>query len=268
MPLTIRRRLVDRVRQWRKIAYVVCAGLVILAGAVVFLSISSPASSMELASGPTFFEGNRTFRLAEDMWRFYPQRTLGSDDAVGATTWLAEKFSRLGIPPETDTFKAPLGDQEITLRNVAVVLQGASKETILVTAPRDTPTIVKVDPLAYTSGTAILADLVQVFAARPHQKTLVFLSTEDGSNGGLGINRFLETSPLAADVTTVLSFQGLGKERARSLQAGVTASQNTTPGWYVQLTGRVLAKAGLNLQVPGMLSQAACLLYTSPSPRD
>ncbi|MFH0917250.1 MAG: hypothetical protein V1912_12510 [bacterium] len=257
MPLTIRRRLVDRIRQWRKIAYAVCAGLVILAGAVVFLSISSPASSMELASGPTFFEGNRTFRLAEDMWRFYPQRTLGSDDAVGATTWLAEKFSRLGIPPETDTFKAPLGDQEITLRNVAVVLPGASKETILVTAPRDTPTIVKVDPLAFTSGTAILADLVQVFAARPHQKTLVFLSTEDGSNGGLGIDRFLETSPLAADVTTVLSFQGLGKERARSLRAGVTASQNTTPGWYVQLTGRVLAKAGLNLQVPGMLSQAA-----------
>jgi hypothetical protein len=39
MPLTIRRRLVDRVRQWRKIAYTVCAGLVILAGGAVFLSI-------------------------------------------------------------------------------------------------------------------------------------------------------------------------------------------------------------------------------------
>jgi len=263
MPLTIRRRLVDRVRQWRKIAYAVCAGLVVMASAVVFLSVSSPASSVELASGPTFFDGNRAFRLAEDMWRLYPQRTLGSDDAAGATNWLAEKLaSILGIPSEKipgliDTFTAPLGDQEVTLRNVAAVLQGASKETILVTAPRDTSTIVKVDPRTYTSGTAILVDLVQVFAARPHQKTLVFLSTEDGNNGGLGISRFLDTSELAKDITTVLSIQGLGKERTRSLQAGVTASQSTTPGWYIQLTSRVLAKGGLNLQVPGMLRQAA-----------
>jgi hypothetical protein len=256
MPLTIRRRLVDRVRQWRKIAYAICAGLVIMASAVVFLSVSSPASSVELASGPTFFDGNRTFRLAEEMSRLYPQRTLGSEDAAGATSWLAEKLSSiLGVPPETDTFTATLGDQDVTLRNVSVILRGG-RETILVTAPRDTATIVKVDPLAYTSGTAILTDLVQIFAARPHQKTLVFLSTEDGNNGGLGVSRFLETSEVAKDITTVLSFQGLGKERAHSLRAAVTASQNTTPGWYVQLTSRVLAKAGLNLLVPGMLSQA------------
>ncbi len=54
---------------------------------------------------------------------------------------------------------------------------------IVVTAPRDTPTVVKVDPLAYTSGTAMLIELAQVFASRPHQKTLVFLSTEDGTVG-------------------------------------------------------------------------------------
>jgi hypothetical protein len=59
MPLTIRRRLVDNVRQWRKMAYAVCAGLVLLASAGVFLSVSSPASSVELASGPTFFDPNR-----------------------------------------------------------------------------------------------------------------------------------------------------------------------------------------------------------------
>jgi len=257
MPLTIRRRLVDRVRQWRKIAYALCAGLVVLAAAVVFLSVSSPAASIELASDPTFFDPNRTFRLAEEMWQLYDQRTIGSEDAAGAAAWLTDKYDTLSVPNETDTFTAPLGDQEVTLRNVAVVLQGASKEAILVTAPRDAPTIVKVDPLAYTSATAILIDLAQVFAARPHQKTLIFLSTEDGNSGGLGISRFLDTSPFAGDITTVLSIQGLGKERARALKAGVTGSQNTTPGWYLQLASRVLDNAGLHLNVPGLLSQAA-----------
>jgi hypothetical protein len=256
MPLTIRRRLVDRVRQWRKMAYAVCAGLVALAGAAVFLSVSSPASSVELASGPTFFESNRAFRAATDMNRLYPKRTLGSDDSENVVEWFMEKLPNADMA-EVRIFEAPMGDQTETLRNVAVVLPGTSKETILIAAPRDTPTVVKVEPLAYTSGTAILLELVQVFAARPHQKTLVFLSTEDGSTGGLGINHFLDTSELAENVSTILSLQGLGRERTTSLAAGVTASQNTTPGWYVQLAIRVLAEADLGLEVPGLLSQAA-----------
>ena len=100
MPLTIRRRLVDHVRQWRKTAYAICVALVVLAGAVVFLSVSSPASSVELSSDATFLEANHTYRLAEEMANLYPQRALGSDDAAGVTTWLAEKLSTLGIPPE------------------------------------------------------------------------------------------------------------------------------------------------------------------------
>src|SRR5665647_918054 len=101
MPLTIRRRLVDRVRQWRKIAYVLCGSLVILAGAVVFLSVSSPSSSIEVASGSTFFDPNRALRTAEAMDGLYPDRSLGSEDASGVISWLVERFSLLlGIKPE------------------------------------------------------------------------------------------------------------------------------------------------------------------------
>ena len=125
------------------------------------------------------------------------------------------------------------------------------------TAPRDTPTIAKVDPLSYASGTAILVDLARVFASRPHDKTLVFLSTEGANTGGLGIDQFLETYPKAEHVSTILSVKGLGKESTEALKAGVAGPQNTTPGWYVQLTSRVLEKSGLGFAVPGIFSQAA-----------
>jgi hypothetical protein len=256
MPLTIRRRLVDRVRQLRKIAYAVCAALVILACGVVFLSISSPTSSVEVAIGPTFFDPNRAYRLADDMRLYYPERSLGSEDAAGVTKWLQEKLSAFGTPT-VDSFQAPLGDREVTLRNVGLVLQASGDQAILISAPRDTPAVVKVDPLAYSSGTAMLVELAQVFSSRPHRKTLIFLSTEDASSGGLGIDHYLSTSDLRPSISSILSFQGLGKEHTRALQAGVTAPQNTTPGWFVQLGGRVLAKSGLALQVPGLLSQAA-----------
>ncbi len=258
MPLTIRRRLVDHVRQWRKMAYAVCAGLVLLAGAAVFLSVSSPASSVELATGPTFFDSNRAFRAAEDMNTLYPERTLGSEDSEGVIEWLMEKLPSADTAEPIDEFEAPMGDKTVTLRNVAVVLPGASRETIIIAAPRDMPSVVKVEPLAYTSGTAILLELIQVFDARPHQKTLVFLSTEDSATGGLGIDRFLDThEELAQDVSTILSIQGLGRERTTALKAGVTASQNTTPGWYVQLAIRVLDEVDIPLDLPGLLSQSA-----------
>ena len=79
--------------------------------------------------------------------------------------------------------------------NYSVVLEGVTNEVILVAAPRDIPTVVRVEPLSYVSGTGILLELIEVFAARPHQKTIVFLSTEDSTNGGLGIDHFLVHQP-------------------------------------------------------------------------
>jgi hypothetical protein len=260
MPLTIRRRLVDHVRQWRKTAYAICVALVVAAGAVVFLSVSTPASTVELSSDATFLEANHTFRLAEEMTRLYPERPLGSEDAGGATTWLAEKLVTLGIPTEmvnTTAFTVPLGNRDMTLRNVSVTLEGGSKETIVITAPRDTPPIAKIDPLSYASGTAILMDLAQIFASRPHDKTIVFLWTEGTNSGGPGIQHFLETHPRADEISAILSIQGLGKERTKVMKIGVTGAQNTTPGWYVQLVIRALDKRGLGVSTPGFLSQAA-----------
>jgi hypothetical protein len=227
----------------------------------VFLSVSSPASSIEIATGPTIFDGDRAYRAAEMMWEQMSAASTDAEDQSNIVDWIVTQLADPDLAT-TDSFTAPLGSEEVTLENMVVVLEGASPEAILIAAPRNTPTVVKVEPLTYTSGTAVLVELVRVFSTRPHQKTLIFLSTQDYGNGGLGIGHFLDTSEYADNVSTILSLHGLGKvtseaRRARSLSAGVTAPQNTTPGWYVQLVGRVLEDAGLNLEVPGLLSQAA-----------
>ena len=101
MPLTIRRRLVDRVRQLRKIAYAVCVALVVLAIAVVFLSISSPNSTLEVSAEPTFFNASTASRLAEEMTVLYKQRSLGSEDAAGVVPWMQEKLLNSMSPPNS-----------------------------------------------------------------------------------------------------------------------------------------------------------------------
>jgi hypothetical protein len=257
MPLTIRRRLVDRVRQWRKLAYAVCAGLVVLAGAIVFLSVSSPASSVEVVPGPTFFDPNRAYRWTEDMNRLYPSRIVGSQDSKDVVNWFLEKLPDPSAA-EVTPFEAPMGKGTVSMQNVVVVRQGTSHEAIVIAAPRDMPADVKVDPLAYTSGTATLLELIKGFFQRPTpQKTLIFLSTEDSTTGGLGIAHFLDTSPYADDVSVILTLHQLGRDRAKYLSAGVTSPKGTTPGWFVQLVGEVLATANLDLSLPGLMSQAA-----------
>jgi len=260
MPLTIRRRLIDRVRQSRKIAYAICAALIVLASAIVFLSVSTPATTIDIATGPTFFDENRAFRVAEAMWEQIAATSADPENQPQVADWIIQELPNPGLAT-TESFSAPMGTDEVTMQNIAVVLEGTNPEAILIAAPRNTPDVVKVDPLTHTSGTAVLVELIQVFSARPHQKTLIFLSTEDAGNGGLGIGHFLDTSQYADKVSIVLSVFGLGKEtsepgRARVLSAGVTAPQNTTPGWYVQLVGEVLTDAGLDLRIPGLLSQS------------
>jgi hypothetical protein len=259
MPLTIRRSLIDLVRQWRKIAYSVCLGLTVLAAVGVFVSISSPGTLIALAPGEPFFDAGRAFRATEDMWSFLstPSPDGSSPDVF---TWFEEQLPGPNMA-KSETFDAPMGTKTAKLTNYTVKLEGATNDVILIAAPRDMP-FVRVQPLAYTSGSGTLLELISVFSARPHNKTLVFLSTEDSSNGGLGISHFLDTNELAGKVSVIVTISGLGKvaagtERAHSLSVGVTAARNTTPGWLLQLVGSAFAKSQVELTVPSLWRQAA-----------
>jgi hypothetical protein len=259
MPLTIRRSHIDLVRQWRKVAYSVCLALTAVATAGVFVSISSPGAVIALASGEPFFDAGRAYRATEDMWTYMstPNADGSSPDVF---TWFEEQMPGPNMVQQ-QTFDVPMGTKTAKITNFTVTLEGATPDVILIAAPRDHPSVVRVQPLTYTSATGVLLELINVYSARPHQKTLVFLSTEDSSNGGLGIAHFLNTSGLAGKVSAIVSISGLGKvaagtERAHSLSVGITAARNTTPGWLLQLVSSTFAKSQVDLVVPSLWRQA------------
>ena len=259
MPLTIRRSVIDLVRQWRKLAFTVCVSMTVIATAGVFVSISSPKGGPELAHGEPFFDAGRAFRATEDMWEYVstPNSDGSSPDAF---TWFEDQLPGPDMV-KTETFDAPMGTKTVKLTNYTVRLEGSTNDVILIAAPRDYP-FVRVEPLTYTSATGTLLELVNVFSSRRHTKTLVFLSTEDSTNGGLGISHFLETSDLADNVSAIISISGLGKvaagtEHAHSLSVGVTAARDTTPGWLLQLVTAAFEKSQVDLFVPGLWRQGA-----------
>jgi hypothetical protein len=255
--LAVRQRLADRIWQWRKLTYATSAALVLLVMAAIFLSISLPSTILAVSSEPTFFDANRAYRTMQDLARNYTDRTIGSPEAAGAAAWYAGVLRDVQIQSTIDTFDATLGYATEQLRDVVVVLPGQTNDAILVSAPRDDRLQPEASSLAAASGTAILLDLVQVFAARPHEKTLIFVSSEGGSYGGLGLAHFLETDPLGTDVKVALSIQGLGREQRIDLMGGVTGPRATTPGWYVALAADTLHQAGLGLRLPPLPDQIA-----------
>ena len=257
MRLTIRRRLADRIWQWRKLAYAASTALVVVAIVGVFVSISTPTANMDPSTEPAFFDADRAYVATQDLARYYPRRELGSSEAVGAAAWFTEKLDTLNIPYTQTVFEAPVGFKNVGMRNIAVVLTGTSTDTIMVTAARDPNLDPQLPPLADASGTAMLLELIQVFAARPHEKTLIFLSSEGGGYAGLGVNEFLEQYDRRERVRVMLSVQGLGKEQTEELQGGVTGPRSTTPGWYVQLVAGTLDKVGVRLHLPGLEKQIA-----------
>lgn len=257
MQLDIRRRVADRMWQWRNVTYVASTIIVLAALMVVFVSISAPASLVEISTEPTFFDSNRAFRAAEDLSQLYPAREIGSDQAKGATEWYTDQLAALNIPFTETDISAPVGDRNETIRNVAVVFPGTSSETILITVPREPGKQPELSPQAEASSTAVLLDLIQVFAGRPHNKTLVFLSTEGDAYGGLGIRHYLKNSPRGENVAALLSLRGIGKEGRKGLNARITGPGSSTPGWYVQLVSGVLKNAGLDLELPPLTTQIA-----------
>jgi len=231
----------------------------LVASAGVFVSISSPDSIVPLAPGEPFFDAGRAYRATEDMWS-YMSTSTEDGTPPDVYTWFDEQMPGPNMV-ERESFDVPDGTRTVKLTNFSVRLEGVTGDVIVIAAPRDVPSQARVETLTYTSATGVLLELINVFAARPHKKTLVFLSTEDSTNGGLGIQHFLETSELAGRVSAIVSFSGLGKvaagtESAHTLSAGVTSPRNTTPGWLLQIVIDSFATSKVDIVVPSLWWQA------------
>ena len=170
-----------------------------------------PRSSLE-----PLFDGENAATVARTLSTEYPSRVPGSEGARQAARWYAETVRALGLTTEEDAWSEDLADLgEVELRNVVTVVPGRSEETIVVVAHRDNAGTGQ--PLGdNASGTAALIELARGFAPQEDgpdpqpDRTLVFLSTDAGSYGGAGAERFASKSPLARAAIAVVVLDGLG----------------------------------------------------------
>ena len=215
---------------------------------------------------PPSFDGPTAATLASEFARNNANRMPGSPAAATAAQWLRDKLALYKHSVREDVWREDVpGVGEVELRNLAIVVDGTLDETIIIVAHRDNNgrTAGANDN---ASGTAALVELARAYApagttesARTPLHTLVFLSTDGGSYGGLGAARFAARSPLARRAVAAISLDGIaGTARTRLELAGLDG--RSPPAALVRTaTERIEAETGREPVRPGALVQLVSL---------
>jgi hypothetical protein len=211
---------------------------------------------------PPNFDGEATATLAADFAKLYPDRVPGSAGALGAARWFRDALRPYGLPVAGDSWSgtAP-GLGRVRLQNLWAVAAGQSSDAIVVMAHRDDT---GAGPGANddATGTAALVELARGYAqantpaaqrVRPAH-TIVFLSTDGGSFGGLGAARFVERMPFHVVATINLTaLAGAGPPRlviAGDLpRSPAAALVETAAKRILEQTGKRARRAGFVAQL-------------------
>ncbi len=210
---------------------------------------------------PPNFDGPATRQLATELSSHYPDRVPGGPGSLSAEQWFRDQLAPYGLPVSSDAWRAHVpGLGRVRLRNLWAVAQGQSSDAIVVMAHRDdTGTGPGANDDA--SGTAALVELARGYAQAGtpagqrvrSAHTIVFLSTDAGSFGGLGALRFAEHSPFHV-VATINLDAIAGRGPPRIVIAG-DSPRSPAASLVETAAKRVLEQTGTQARRAGPLQQ-------------
>ena len=218
------------------------------------------------ASLPPTFDQQAAVEAARELALQFPTRPPGSPDAARAADWVAERLRSYGFNVQRDRFAGSIaGRGRVELQNVYAVAPGRSNATLLVMAHRDNTGL---SPGANDngSGTGTLLELARGYglrrnAAPGHAYTVVFLSTDGGSFGGLGATRFLEQSGHRGRVEAVMNLAAVGGRRPLRLELAGDRPRSPDPVLVQTAAERITERAGAEPRRTSALGQLIDLAF-------
>jgi hypothetical protein len=187
-----------------------------------------------------------------------PVRIPGTQGARDATSWVQGQLRSFGLDTEVDRFHAKIpGRGSVELANVQAVRQGRSNQIIVVLAHRDNT---GVSPGANDngSGTAALIELARSYAvSQPPtpNNTILFISTDGGSFGGLGAEHFASHYRFRGRVVAAINLDAIGGRGPPHLAFGADTPRFPSAALVRTASERILDETGRAPTRPGALAQ-------------
>jgi hypothetical protein len=187
--------------------------LALVAAVVLMFSVVSRPPTLRSDAAPDAFDGGRAAALDRQLISVARDRRPGSKGDDAAASFVAQRFGAVqGGQVSEQRFSAGFDGDQVSMRNVSLVLPGLSDRRIVVVAPRDCDG----GPCAASSGaaTGALLELADTFDGARHQKTLVFVSTDGSVAGAAGAKALASSfSDSPPEAVVVLSQPGSGLDR-------------------------------------------------------
>jgi hypothetical protein len=192
----------------------------------------------------------------------FPIRVPGTQGARDAASWTETQFRGFGLNTEIDRFHAKIpGRGSVQLENVQAVRQGRSNQIIVVLAHRDnTPASPGANDNG--SGTAALIELARSFAVSrappqlpPPNNTILFLSTDAGSYGGLGAEHFASHYRFRGRIVATINLDAIGGRGPPHLAFGADTPRFASPVLVRTASARILEQTGGEPTRPSAFAQ-------------
>lgn len=216
---------------------------------------------------PPAFDRVSALTLATDLARSYPDRSPGSANAAAVAQWVVDRLGPYGVRARRQPFTATIaGRGRVRLANVVASVPGRSTDAIVVMAHRDNA---GTSPGANdnASGTAALIELARLYATVPGGApraapyTLVFLSTDGGSFGGLGAARFAGDPVYRDRIVAVINLDAIAGRGPARLQIAGDEPRSPAPALVETAAVRLLEQTGARPARPSALRQLVDLAF-------
>ena len=208
------------------------------------------------------FDGTAATLTATRFADQFPLRVPGTAGARDATSWVESQLRSFGLETEIDRFHAKIpGRGSVQLENVLAVREGRSNQVIVVLAHRDNT---GASPGANDngSGTAALIELARAFTVsrappqpQPPNNTILFLSTDAGSFGGLGAEHFATHYRFRGRLVAAINLDAIAGEGRPHLAFGADTPRFPSAALVRTASERILEQTGRAPTRPGALAQ-------------
>jgi hypothetical protein len=243
-------------RLYRGSFVVVALALLLLAFSIV-RPVALPPPQL-----PPNFDGTSARELATYLSGHYPDRSPGGANSLTAARWFRDQMRQYDLPVSSDTWTVAIpGRGRTQLQNLWAVAHGSSRQAIVVMAHRDDPGD-GTGANDNATGTAALVELARGYAlsTTPGSRvrsghTIVFLSTDAGSFGGLGALRFASHPPFP--VVAVIDLDAIGGLGPPQIQIAGDAPRSPAASLVQTAARRIEEQAG---RPPGRTSVVAQLI--------
>jgi hypothetical protein len=221
-------------------------GLVLLLWIFCPLLLSRREPDLPLNSTPLTFSAELAYQSTREFTTQFPTRLMGSLESRQSTGYLHDTLVSLGYTVEYSHFEGRIGKRKQAGRNVLAYKQGASPEIVALVAHFDTAKPTLHGAMKNGAAVGVLLELAHIFSKENSHRSLLFIFSDGGEWGSLGVQDLLTNYPEKNRIIAALSLDHVGVGDLAGFRLEETGQLGGfTPPWLRQLVKQAVETQNL-----------------------